>query len=333
MRRQHPHPQADIPVSLRILNQLQGASIDTGFEKEEWEIAEMAIEEWVRRHDPDALAAPAASGYQWKGLFLPDGTVLRTVFGGKNSHSVVEGDRILFDGKPVSPSGFVNAVGGIRRNAWLCTWILFPDTKQWALADSLRTRRSPSSRRTQKRAPEPILAPQPCAAVNAPLAHEANLNPSAHVVPPIVVSSRSSANDRVAALIRQELLALLQQLRTDQELPLPGSLTSAPPPALQGVDTDLHNGFEAASGPEIGPNPGRDQSCSGGIALARATDSIASAMYRPINSLPCGLKWTPSGSSKPSTFVCDNRPYMSLIWKPYSIANSTDKRLYSTRSA
>ncbi|MES2317087.1 MAG: hypothetical protein V4631_06290 [Pseudomonadota bacterium] len=33
----------------------------------------------------------------------------------------------------------MNAVGGIRRNAWRCTWILFPDSKDWKLADALRT--------------------------------------------------------------------------------------------------------------------------------------------------------------------------------------------------
>lgn len=114
----------------------------------------------MRRHDPNALSTPAHGGYQWKRLFLPDGTVLRTVFSGTNYHCVVEGGRIAFDGKDVLPSRFVNAAGGMRRKAWLCTWILFPDTKQWQLADALRTRR-PRRPRTPERPTPPARPGRP----------------------------------------------------------------------------------------------------------------------------------------------------------------------------
>jgi hypothetical protein len=147
MRSRYPTQQTPIPISLDVYNQLQMASCHTGYEKEDWEIATEAIDEWVRRHDPDSLPGSPYAGYQWKRLFLPSGTVLRTVFGGKNHHCVVEGDRIVYDQRTVSPSGFVNAVGGIRRNAWKSTWILFPDSKDWRLADSLRTRERPSRAR------------------------------------------------------------------------------------------------------------------------------------------------------------------------------------------
>ena len=186
MRRQHPDHQRDIPISLQVHHQLLGASINTGFEKEDWEIAAEAIDEWVRRHDPDALATPAHSGYQWKRLFLPDGTVLRTVFGGQNSHCVVVGDRIVFHGKDVSPSGFVNAVGGIRRNAWRCTWILFPDTKQWQLADALRSPR-PRRPRTQVR-PGQLAPAAPQVAASGPTSGSPVNRPSA--APPIPVGGK-----------------------------------------------------------------------------------------------------------------------------------------------
>ena len=146
MSRIPPHHVGDVPVSLEVRNQLISAVCSTRFKKEEWEIAAEAIEEWTRRHNPDAIALPATKGYQWKSLFLPDGTLLRTVFGGKNFHCIVEADAIVYDGKPVSPSGFVNAVGGIGRNAWRCTWVLLPQTDQWKLADTLRTRLRPPRR-------------------------------------------------------------------------------------------------------------------------------------------------------------------------------------------
>ncbi len=152
MRRHNPDHQRDIPISMAVHWQLVGASIRTGFQKEDWEIAAEAIDEWVRRNDPEGVPMPAHKGYQWKSLFLPDGTVLRTVFEGKNHHCVVESDQILYNGQAVSPSGFVNAVGGIRRNAWRSTWILFPDARQWQLADALRPRKQP--RRVRKAPPE-----------------------------------------------------------------------------------------------------------------------------------------------------------------------------------
>ncbi len=92
-------------------------------------------------------------GYQWKSVFLPDGTMLRTVFGGKNYHCQVENDHILYNGQAVSPSGFINAVGGVRRNAWRSTWLLRPEDKHWILADSVRM----SGHRPCKRKSTPAL--------------------------------------------------------------------------------------------------------------------------------------------------------------------------------
>lgn len=145
MTRPHPDPRMEFPISLEIYNQLNSASFDTGLEKEIWEIGELAIREWMVRHHPDSFAMPATSGYQWKHLFLPTGTLLRTVFHGKNSHCRVEDDRLLFNGHETSPSRFVNAVGGVRRNAWKVTWVLFPGSTTWELAAALRKSKIPRS--------------------------------------------------------------------------------------------------------------------------------------------------------------------------------------------
>jgi hypothetical protein len=134
MRRYHPKPMSTIPISLHVYQNISLASCNSGYQKEDWEIVAEAVDEWLRRHSPDALNSPPTSGYQWKQLFLPEGTLLRTVFNGKNHHCLVEGDCIVYDGKPVTPSGFVNALGGIRRNAWKSTGILFPNTSDWKRA-------------------------------------------------------------------------------------------------------------------------------------------------------------------------------------------------------
>lgn len=69
----------------------------------------------------------------------PNGTLLRTVFNGKNFRCLVEEDRIFYNGREVSPSGFANAAGGVRRNAWKVMWIPFPNSSVWKLAGTLRT--------------------------------------------------------------------------------------------------------------------------------------------------------------------------------------------------
>jgi hypothetical protein len=164
--RYHPNVADHIPVSREIYSQLNLASVHTAFQKETWEIAAEAIEEWTCRHDPDALAMSNDKGYQWKQLFLPDGTLLRTVYKGKNHHCLVEEDHLLYEGKSVSPSRFVNAVGGIRRNAWTSIWVRFPNTCAWQLADTLRTRVRPRHERRERATAKPAPAPMP----RAPLA-------------------------------------------------------------------------------------------------------------------------------------------------------------------
>jgi len=149
MRTPHPNPYSTVSISHEVYLQLLSAAGQTGFEKEDWEIVAAAINDWARRNSPDAIAMPATAGYQWKELFLPNGTLLRTIFNGKNHHCLVEDDKILYKGRAMSPSGFVNAIGGIRRNAWKSLWILLPETTTWKLADSLRTKK----RRVRKALP------------------------------------------------------------------------------------------------------------------------------------------------------------------------------------
>lgn len=152
MQREHPEPAMALPISLEIYQQLVSASVKSGFDQEIWEIGAAAIREWISRHDPDAFGMPCLSGYQWKNVFLPDGTLLRTIFKGKNFHCRVDGDALIYNGDKVSPCGFVNAVGGVRRNAWTSIWILFPNSSVWRLAESLR---APKKLRMRSRSGRP----------------------------------------------------------------------------------------------------------------------------------------------------------------------------------
>ena len=83
---------------------------------------------------------PALRGFQWKNLFLPDGTHLRTAYGEEVDFARVCGDRIRSDdGAAVTPSQFANrrAKG---RNAWRFIWLRFPGNERWVRADDCRAR-------------------------------------------------------------------------------------------------------------------------------------------------------------------------------------------------
>ncbi|RZT09081.1 hypothetical protein SAMN05216319_2498 [Duganella sp. CF402] len=62
------------------------------------------------------------AGYQWKQVFLPEGTRLRASFGRTSYFAVVQGSEIR--------SG--------NRNAWKAVWLRFPGSEQWILADTCR---------------------------------------------------------------------------------------------------------------------------------------------------------------------------------------------------
>ncbi|MYM98823.1 hypothetical protein [Duganella vulcania] len=91
----------------------------------------------------EAAAAPAVApevgkGYQWKQLFLPNGTELRTTFGGKSTYAQVQDEVILSSGNPTTPSRLANASGCGTRNAWHNIWVRFPGESTWKLARRCR---------------------------------------------------------------------------------------------------------------------------------------------------------------------------------------------------
>jgi hypothetical protein len=110
----------DIPVPLPVFMALYEHRETSGARQEIREMAGEAIRERLAAQEQRASAAhqPAAMlGYQWKSLFLPAGTVLRAVLNGENTHTIVEGNHVVFDSKQVSPSAFVNTGGRAVRNA------------------------------------------------------------------------------------------------------------------------------------------------------------------------------------------------------------------------
>lgn len=106
------------------------------------------IRDWVAEQSgapgpPEPDAAPATpsevgKGYQWKQLFLPNGTELRTTFGGKSTYAKVQDEVILCGGVATTPSRLANASGCGTRNAWQNIWLRFPGESTWKLARRCR---------------------------------------------------------------------------------------------------------------------------------------------------------------------------------------------------
>jgi len=86
------------------------------------------------------LNGQAIHGFQWKNVFLPEGTNLRTSYRDLVEFAKVVGDHILSEtGNSLTPSVFANqhAKG---RNAWRFIWLRFPGDGQWVRAADCRQR-------------------------------------------------------------------------------------------------------------------------------------------------------------------------------------------------
>jgi hypothetical protein len=86
-------------------------------------------------------AAPSEAGYQWKQVFLPEGTRLRASFGKQPYYATVEGAQIKYGEHAVSPSCFANLHGSGNRNGGKAIWLRFPGSDEWLLADVCRSAR------------------------------------------------------------------------------------------------------------------------------------------------------------------------------------------------
>jgi hypothetical protein len=118
----------------------------TGIRWNSWEL-EPIICEAIRRymHPPAAPAQEQTStasgaGYQWKQVYLPDGTRLRASFGGQPHFATVTGTEIKSGDLTLTPSGFANLYGSGNRNAWKAVWLRFPGNEQWVPADVCRAK-------------------------------------------------------------------------------------------------------------------------------------------------------------------------------------------------
>lgn len=99
-----------------------------------------SLEFWLDAKNGEAHGADPTSvrGYQWKSLFLPEGTVLRSWSYGEHNFARVEGNKIIHEGRSVSPNQFARYFARTARNAWTDLSVRRPGDKQFRMAHLLR---------------------------------------------------------------------------------------------------------------------------------------------------------------------------------------------------
>jgi len=173
--------QVPTDTLLKLIGQLRirGGSQDLS------EAITSAIELWlVEQAKLPAGCDPASvRGYQWKSLFLPEGTALRSWSYGENNYARVEGDRIIHEGKSVSPNQFAQSFARTTRNAWTDLYIRRPEDKQFKSACRLRKELAEEGKRPQVVAPSvaPAIADATTLALIAALQTQAQTQMNAPV--------------------------------------------------------------------------------------------------------------------------------------------------------
>lgn len=138
-----------VPVRTELFVGLVAFLHDADRDDDPVELIEAAIRALIERGEgqaevllppraPAETPPPAGRGYLWKGVFLPDRTRLRMKYRGQIHHAAVEGDRLMFQGRPVSPGELAKSIAGSSRNAWRDLWVMLPDAERWVVADALR---------------------------------------------------------------------------------------------------------------------------------------------------------------------------------------------------
>lgn len=153
-----------VPVSTYTIHELLDYLRDHASTQDVDDAIETAIRYWLaemqqRAHMP---ARQPLRGYQWKSLFLPEGTQIRVFYQADCAYAQVIGEKIIFNGESVSPNRLANMDGGGVRNAWRDLSIRFPGEKNWRKAFVLRRE---GKQLEKKESPAPVveLVTQPTA--------------------------------------------------------------------------------------------------------------------------------------------------------------------------
>lgn len=133
--------QISVPISTQQFLDLAGFLNNNGDARDPSLAIADAIDYWMDNASwkPELLRQSVARGYQWKSLFLPDGTEVRMQYKGQYHYAKVEGDQLVYEGAPTTPGSLANTIASSSRNAWRDLWVKRPADAEWRLADECRS--------------------------------------------------------------------------------------------------------------------------------------------------------------------------------------------------
>ena len=106
------------------------------------EVVNEAIKAWLAANGPDA----DRHGYQWKDLYIPNGTELRLRWQGEYYYAHIVEDALLYAGEALSPRAWALMVTGTVRNAWCDIWLRRSVYEAWSRADTWRAKGAGATR-------------------------------------------------------------------------------------------------------------------------------------------------------------------------------------------
>jgi hypothetical protein len=128
-----------VKLTLPVLAELAAKSEHSSNPEQLSDVIAAAVDFWLARHEAlSGAPEPVLRGYQWKSLFLPEGTMLRSWSYGEHRYAIVEGDRIMHEGVAVSPNQFARSFARTTRNAWTDLSVRRPGDKTYQVASLLR---------------------------------------------------------------------------------------------------------------------------------------------------------------------------------------------------
>lgn len=107
---------------------------NTGDTRHPDDVVVLALKAWLSKRQ-----GKPTGGYQWKALFLPDGSELRMRYRGAYHYASIDGDQLKYAGEAVSPRDWTLMVTGSVRNPWRDIWIRRGIDECWTRAATWRT--------------------------------------------------------------------------------------------------------------------------------------------------------------------------------------------------
>lgn len=124
----------NVGVLPRVYRELVQLLEQCGDRRPPAEVANLAIKTWLAANGPEA----DRHGYQWKELYLPNGTELRLRYQGGYYYATISDDELLYADEAMSPRQWALMVTGTVRNAWRDIWVRRSVHEPWTRASDLR---------------------------------------------------------------------------------------------------------------------------------------------------------------------------------------------------